>query len=235
MPFLDLADRVREVRERIDAAARRGGHPGREGQSVQIVAVTKTHGLDAVQAAWDAGLLDVGENRVQEALDKMDAIQLPLRWHLIGHLQRNKVKHLTRFQLLQSLDRVSLAEAVDLLGAQAGRTFDALVQVNVVHEETKGGYDITSLPAEAGRLKALSHIRVRGVMTMAPLDADETTLRTVFAGARAARDVLRSEGHTDATELSMGMSNDYEIAGEEGSTFVRLGTVLFGAREAHTA
>src|SRR4051812_19090460 len=231
MPFLDLADRVREVRERIVAAARRGGHPGRDEHSVQIVAVTKTHGLDAVQAAWDAGLLDVGENRVQEALDKMDAIQLPLRWHLIGHLQRNKVKHLTRFQLLHSLDRVSLAEAVEALGAQAGRTFDALVQVNVVHEETKGGYDTASLPAEAARLKALSHIRIRGVMTMAPLDADETTLRAVFAGARAARDVLRSEGHTDASELSMGMSNDYEIAVEEGSTCVRLGTVLFGARE----
>src|SRR5215216_5839977 len=107
MPFLDLADRVREVRERIEAAARRGG---RGGQSVRIIAVTKTHGPDALQAAWDAGLPDVGENRVQEALDKMDALQLPLRWHLIGHLQRNKVKHLTRFHLLHSLDRSGLAD-----------------------------------------------------------------------------------------------------------------------------
>src|SRR6476660_6805936 len=127
--YLDLADRVREVRERIDAAVRRGGH----GQSVTIVAVTKTHGPDAVQAAWNAGLKDVGENRVQEALEKMDALQLTSRWHLIGHLQRNKVKHLTRFHLLQSLDRASLADAVHSLGATE-RAIDSLVQVNTAGE-----------------------------------------------------------------------------------------------------
>ena len=234
MPFLDLADRVREVRDRIDAAARRGGREeGRD--SVRIVAVTKTHGLDALQAAWDAGLRDVGENRVQEALDKMDALQLSFRWHLIGHLQRNKVKHLTRFHLLHSLDRASLADAVDTLGAQSGRMMDVLVQVNVAREQSKGGYELASLAAEAARLATLPHLRVRGVMTMAPFDADERTLRAVFAGAREAGDVLRGAGHAEATELSMGMSNDYEIAVEEGSTCVRLGTVLFGAREAHTA
>src|SRR5213592_2541271 len=143
MPFLDLAERVREVRERIDAAARRGGH-GQQA-SVTIVAVTKTHGPDALQAAWDVGLRDVGENRVQEALEKMDALQLSFRWHLIGHLQRNKVKHLTRFHLLHSLDRASLADAVNQLDPTAGREFDVLVQVNVASEETKGGYDLASL------------------------------------------------------------------------------------------
>src|SRR4051812_5160338 len=107
MPFLDLADRVREVQERIDSAVRRGGH----GQSVVIVAVTKTHGVDAVQAASRAGLRDIGENRVQEALSKMDAApsDRSLRWHLIGHLQRNKAKQATRFHLIHSLDRASLA------------------------------------------------------------------------------------------------------------------------------
>src|SRR3954467_5413281 len=164
MPFLDLADRVREVRERIEVAARRGGHLSREGQAVGIVAVTKTHGPDALQAAWDAGLQDVGENKVQEALDKMDALQLPFRWHLIGHLQRNKVKHLTRFHLLHSLDRPSLAETVNALGASARRTFDVLVQVNVVGEETKGGYDIHGLASEATRLARLDCVRVCGVM-----------------------------------------------------------------------
>src|SRR5919112_4241302 len=109
MPFLDLADRVREVRERIDAAVRRGGH----GQTVTIVAVTKTHGPDAVQAAWDAGLADVGENRVQEAVPKMDAVSVPARWHLIGHLQRNKVKSVARFSLVHSIDRGRLADAVN--------------------------------------------------------------------------------------------------------------------------
>ena len=230
MPFLDLADRVREVRERIHAAARRGGHG--EGRPVTIVAVTKTHGPDALQAAWDAGLKDVGENRVQEALEKMDALQLSFRWHLIGHLQRNKVKHLTRFHLLHSLDRTSLADAANTLGASANRVFDALVQVNVVGETTKGGYDMSTISAEAVRLRELKALRVRGVMTMAPLEADERVLRTVFQGAREARDVLSAAGHDDATELSMGMSNDYEIAVEEGATCVRLGTVLFGVRPA---
>ena len=226
MPFLDLADRVREVRERIDAAARRGGHA----QAVTVVAVTKTHGPDALRAAWDVGLRDVGENRVQEALDKMDAVPMPFRWHLIGHLQRNKVKHLTRFDLLHSLDRASLLDAVQAHGAGAGRVIDALVQVNVAGEETKGGFEGPEVAAAAARLAALDHIRVRGVMTMAPFDAEERVLRRVFGGARAALEVVRAAGHLDARELSMGMSGDYEIAVEEGATMVRLGTILFGAR-----
>src|SRR6185436_1860796 len=128
MPYLDLPDRVQEVRDRIDAAARRGGRQEKGGEAVTLVAVTKTHGLDALQAAWDAGLRDVGENKVQEALDKIDAIQLPLRWHLIGHLQRNKVKFLSRFHLLQSLDRSSLADAINTHSASAQRVTDVLVQ-----------------------------------------------------------------------------------------------------------
>jgi pyridoxal phosphate enzyme (YggS family) len=226
MPFLDLADRVREVRERIDAAVRRGGR----GQAVTVVAVTKTHGPDALQAAWDAGLRDVGENRVQEALEKMDVLPLALRWHLIGHLQRNKVKHLTRFHLLHSLDRPQLADAVHAHGAATGRVVDALLQVNVVGEETKGGYDPAAAVADASRLASLENVRVRGVMTMAPFDADERTLRAVFTGARDTRDALLAAGLKDATELSMGMSGDYELAVEEGATCVRLGTVLFGTR-----
>ena len=223
--YLDLPPRVREVRDRIEAAVGRGGH----GQSVTIVAVTKTHGPDAVQAACDAGLQDIGENRVQEALEKMDALRLPCRWHLIGHLQRNKVKHLARFHLLQSLDRPSLADAVHALG---GRAVDALVQVNPAQEATKGGYPMTDLAREAARLKGLDRISIRGVMVLAPLDAPETELRRVFTAARSARDTLRAAGHERATELSMGMSNDYVIAVEEGATCVRLGTVLFGARAA---
>jgi pyridoxal phosphate enzyme (YggS family) len=227
MPVLDLSHRIDEVRERIDAAVRRGGH----GQSVTIVAVTKNHGPDALNAAWDAGLRDVGENRVQEALEKMDVLQHPFRWHLIGHLQRNKVKHLTRFHMLHSLDRPQLAAAVNTLGASSNRVFDAFAQVNVVGEETKGGYDAATFAPEAERLKQLSNVRIRGVMTMAPFDADETTLRRVFRGARETRETLRAAGH-DATALSMGMSGDYEIAVEEGATHVRLGTVLFGSRTA---
>ena len=227
MPFPDLPERLREVRGRIDAAVRRGGH----GQTVAIVAVTKTHGPDAVRAAIDAGLGDVGENRVQEALPKMDAISAPVRWHLIGHLQRNKVKSLPRFDILHSLDSLRLAEAVNQVGVDTGRPVEALMQVNVAGEETKGGLERPEWDAAAARLKEMPGIHVRGVMAMAPLAATEQLLRQVFSGARAARDVLRAAGHA-ATELSMGMSNDYEIAVEEGATLVRLGTILFGARSA---
>ena len=227
MPFSDLPDRLREVRARIEAARARGGH----GQAVTIVAVTKTHGPDAVQAAWDAGLRDVGENRVQEALPKMDAVSVPVRWHLIGHLQRNKVKSVDRFAMVHSLDSSRLADAVSAHGDASGRPIDVLVQVNVVGELTKGGFPPSEWRQEAERLSSLCGIHVRGVMTMAPFDADERTLRKVFAGAREARDSMREAGH-DATELSMGMSHDYEVAVEEGATIVRLGTILFGARSA---
>ena len=227
MPFADLADRLVELRARIDAAVARGRH----GQAVRIVAVTKTHGPEAVDAAWAAGLHDVGENRVQEATRKMEAVKSPVRWHLIGHLQRNKAEVLGRFDLLHSLDSARLADAVCAVGLAQERPVDALLQVNVVGESTKGGHALTDVPAEAERLTALHGVRIVGAMTMAPFDADERTLRTVFAGARRARELLMAAGHP-ATELSMGMSNDYEIAVEEGATLVRLGTVLFGARAA---
>jgi pyridoxal phosphate enzyme (YggS family) len=231
MPFPDLPDRLREVQERIDAAVRRGGH----GQRVTVVAVTKTHGPDAVIAAWESGLRDVGENRVQEALTKMDAVRAPVRWHLIGHLQRNKVRHVARFDLVHSLDSPRLADAVDEVGRRSGEgeghPIDVLVQVNVVGEASKGGYELATMRAEGERMRSMTGLRVRGVMTMAPLNAGEKTLRTVFGGARQAAEVLRETGH-QAADLSMGMSDDFEVAVEEGATFVRLGTILFGARPA---
>ncbi|HET7583431.1 MAG TPA: YggS family pyridoxal phosphate-dependent enzyme [Gemmatimonadaceae bacterium] len=225
MPFEDLPGRLAAVEERIAAARATGGH----GQTVTIVAVTKTHGPDAVRAAWDAGLRDVGENRVQEAIAKMQETDVPVAWHLIGHLQRNKVKLLDAFTLLHSLDSERLAAAVDAHGQARGRPVDALVEVNVSGEGSKGGVAPEDIPALAERLACMPGIRVRGAMTMAPIDADERSLRQVFAGARAARERLRAAGHP-ATELSMGMSGDYVVAVEEGATMIRLGTVLFGAR-----
>lgn len=231
MPFSDVNERVAEIRGLIADAIGRGGHA----QAVRIVAVTKTHGPDAVEAARSAGILDVGENKVQEALDKQDALgasqpwAAEVRWHLIGHLQRNKVKFLDRFSLLHALDSARLADAVNEHGARRGRPVDALLQVNVAGEETKGGFEESHVEMEAARLRSMSGVRVTGVMTMAPFDAEEDTLRRVFAGARKARDVLLAAGHP-AHELSMGMSGDYVTAVEEGATMVRLGTVLFGAR-----
>lgn len=220
-----MRDRVAEIRGRIAAAAARGGH----GQTVSIVAVTKTFGAEAPRAAWEAGVHDVGENKVQEALSKMDEVDVPVRWHLIGHLQRNKLKAMDRFSMLHSLDSGRLADAVSAYGAKRGRAVEVLVQVNVAGEDTKGGFTTDELSAEANRLAGLGGVRVRGVMTLAPYTDDERILRRVFAGARAARAVLAAAG-LPATELSMGMSNDYEVAVEEGATMVRLGTVLFGAR-----
>ncbi|MEO6210972.1 MAG: YggS family pyridoxal phosphate-dependent enzyme [Gemmatimonadaceae bacterium] len=225
MSFQDLGARLAEVGDRVAAAVARGGH----GQRVTLIAVTKTHGPDAVQAAWQAGVQNVGENKVQEALGKMAAVDVPVRWHLIGHLQRNKVRDLDHFAVVHSIDRDSIADAVSAFGLARKRSVDALVQVNVAGEDTKGGFAPAEIPAESERFVARAGLRVTGVMAMAPLGADERTTRSVFQGARAARDLLVNAGHP-AFDLSMGMSNDYELAVEEGATMIRLGTVLFGER-----
>ena len=162
MPFQDLVSRVAEVRHRIDAAVARGGHR----QEVTLVAVTKTHGPEAVHAAWQAGVHDVGENKVQEATGKIAVVDVPVRWHLIGHLQRNKVRALDQFSLLHSLDSGRLADAVCAEGIRRGKAVEVLVQVNVSGEGTKGGFCPEELRAEAERLTTLAGVRVRGVMTM---------------------------------------------------------------------
>ncbi len=226
MEYPDLAERAGEIKSRISGAAARGGHA----QSVTLVAVTKTHGAEAVEAAYRAGLPDVGENKIQEATQKMLEVSALVRWHLIGHLQRNKVKSVDQFTLVHSLDSGRLADAVHKFGIERGRAVDALVQVNASREDSKGGYNLAGLNAEAERLLLLPGIRVCGVMTMARIDSSEAELRETFASARAARDLLVAAGHP-AKELSMGMSQDFEIAVEEGATMVRLGTTLFGARE----
>ncbi|MDB4916219.1 MAG: hypothetical protein JWM95_3863 [Gemmatimonadetes bacterium] len=227
MPFQDLPARLAEVTERIERARERGGH----GQHVTIVAVTKTYGPDAPLAAWNAGMRDVGENRVQEAISKMSEVPVGLRWHLIGHVQRNKVKQLDGFHLVHSMDSGRLADALAEHGAARGSAVNVLLQVNVSGEGTKGGYALGDVPREAARLRGMAGLTVRGVMTMAPFEAAEPELRRVFQGAREAAEALQQEGHP-ASDVSMGMSGDYEIAVAEGATLVRLGTVLFGARTA---
>ena len=225
MPFPGIGERVQEVRDRISEAVRRGGH----GQSVRIVAVTKTYGPEAATEAWRCGIQIVGENRIQEALEKIDRVPEPVEWHLIGHLQRNKVKHLSRFGMFHALDSDRLATAVSERMLAEGRRMAVLVQVNTSGEETKGGFDLDELRNVAPRLAGMMGLDVRGAMTMAPYEAPERVLREVFGRCREAAGLLRDAG-MDARELSMGMSGDYEIAVEEGATMVRLGTVLFGAR-----
>jgi PLP dependent protein len=225
MPFPDLRNRITEIQDRIASAVKRGGHA----QSVTVVAVTKTFGPEAILAALGVGLTNIGENKVQEGLTKQAEISADATWHLIGHLQRNKVKALEHFDLFHALDSSRLADAIDVWSRPRGKPVRVLAQINVLGEETKGGHSLDEIEGEADRLRGLAGLSVAGAMTMAPYDAPEATLRKCFAGARRAREILVAAGHP-ATELSMGMSGDYEIAVEEGATLVRLGTILFGDR-----
>jgi len=218
------------VRSRIAAAAARAGRPA---ESVRIVAVTKGHPLERAREAAAAGLLDLGENRVQEALAKQDAWPAaPVRWHLIGHLQRNKARlAVGRFALIHSLDSIRLAEALEAAAAAAGSVQDVLIEVNVAREPQKSGATPEEAPALVGRVAELPHLGVRGLMAMAPYGAAPRVQHEVFGGLRELRDRLsRDPELVTLTELSMGMSDDFEAAVEEGATMVRLGTVLFGER-----
>lgn len=228
MNFGALPERLAHVRAEI---ARRQAIAGRT-HPVAIVAVTKGFGLDAVAAALDAGLTDLGENRVQEALDKIDTpAGRRATWHLIGHLQRNKAKLVAgRFALVHSLDSVALAEELDKR-VGAGARQRVLLQVNVAGEAQKSGCAPADAPDVARRVAGLPHLALEGVMTIAPFTDDQDVQRRTFRGLRELRDALQEEGLWLPT-LSMGMSADYGTAVEEGATVIRLGTVLFGPREA---
>jgi len=219
------------VRARINEACRRSG---RNPAEVGIVAVTKTHPLRAVLEAVGAGLKDVGENRVQEALAKQDDWRgEPVRWHLIGHLQRNKAKQAVgRFALIHSLDSIRLADALEQAAADRDLTQDVLMQVNVAREPQKDGVDPDDAESLVRHIAGLPHLALKGFMTMAPLTDDATAQRATFRGLREIRDRLAASCQLPAAgHLSMGMSGDFEIAVEEGATLLRLGTVLFGERQ----
>lgn len=198
-----------------------------------VVAVTKGFGLDAVGAALDAGLTDLGESRVQEALPKMDSpVGRRASWHLVGHLQRNKAKQVPgRFVLVHSVDSLALGQELERRAAAGGATVRALLQVNVAGEAQKSGCEPAHAPALARELAALEHVRLEGLMTMAPLTDDPAVQRGAFRSLRTLRDSLKEEGLW-LPVLSMGMSADYATAVEEGATMIRLGTALFGPRPA---
>jgi pyridoxal phosphate enzyme (YggS family) len=216
------------VRARIAAAAARSGRPA---DAVRIVGVTKGHPLERVREAAAAGLLDLGENRVQEALAKQAAWpEAPVRWHLIGHLQRNKVRLVVgRFALIHSLDSVRLADALEAGGAAAAVVQPVLVEVNVAREPQKTGAAPEEAPALVAHAAGLPHLEVRGLMTIAPYDATDEEQHRVFGDLRALRDSLATSA-VGLADLSMGMSGDFEAAVQEGATMVRLGTILFGER-----
>jgi pyridoxal phosphate enzyme (YggS family) len=231
MEYASLPQRLAAVRERIEAAC---GRAGRAAEEVAIVAVTKTHPTAAVEAALAAGLRDVGENRVQELEDKVGEVgREAARWHLIGSLQRNKARRaLGLFDLLHSLDSLRLARKLSQDAAETGVEARALVQVNASGEESKSGFGPAELVDSLGEVCSLPGLRIEGLMTMAPFTDDRRTLHETFAATRRLQEeAARQLPDFHALHLSMGMSNDFEIAVEEGSTLVRLGTVLFGERE----
>jgi PLP dependent protein len=227
MEFRDLPERLARVRETVARHQAIGGwrHP------VRIVAVTKTHGPEAIRASVAAGLTDIGENRVQEALAKQEALgSLPVAWHLIGTLQRNKARHAAgRFALIHAIDRADLAAELDRR-VGPGQRQAVLVQVNCSGEAQKGGVAPDELPRLLETIGSLARLEVRGLMTMSELTDDRDRQRQAFRLLRELRDEAERTGHR-LPDLSMGMSGDYPTAVEEGATMVRLGTVLFGARE----
>ena len=228
MSFPALPERLAQVRAEIARQQAAGGwtHP------VTIVAVTKGFGPDAVTRALEAGIADVGENRVQEALGKMDRVTAAgVRWHLIGHLQRNKAKLVPgRFAMVHSVDSLELAEELDRRSLGA---LKVLLQVNVAREPQKSGCTPEEAPGLARQIAALGNLRLDGLMTLAPLTDDEDVQRRTFRSLRALRDTIKEEGLWLPT-LSMGMSADYATAVAEGATVIRLGTVLFGPRGKET-
>ncbi len=233
-----LAARLAGARERMAQAARRAG---RDEDEARLIAVTKTVSAATARAAYDLGLRTFGENRVQEAQAKLAQLQLPdARWELIGHLQSNKAAQAARlFDRIESLDSLRLAGLLDTRAASIGRRLPVLLEVNVAGEASKSGFAPDELPTAAAAIASLPHLAPQGLMTVAPIADDPEQMRWVFRRLRELRDLLREtiplQPGTDGLpsawdELSMGMSDDFEVAIEEGATLIRLGRALFGDR-----
>ena len=224
---MTIAEDLSRVRARIDAACCRAG---RAPEDVVLISVSKGQPAAAAEEAYAAGLRDFGENRVQEALPKIEALAargVRPRWHLIGHLQTNKARIASRaFDILHSVDSLRLAQA---LSRQAGEQVPILLEVNVAQEATKFGFAPGELPQALSDISALPNLDVRGLMTVAPQTDDPEAVRPVFARLRELRDAL-AEGALGLRELSMGMTDDFEVAIEEGATMVRVGRAIFGER-----
>ena len=228
---MSIGSRLNDVRARIAQAAARAGRPPSE---VRLIAVSKTFPIDAVRAAYEAGQRDFGENRVQEALQKIGAsADLEIRWHLIGHLQSNKARKAAEHcAWIHSIDSVDLLRRVDDAAAVAGRRPNLLVQADLALEATKHGSPLEQIPAIFDQAARCTAARVVGLMLLPPLAENPQDARPWFRRLRELRDSLASSGVPGAhlTELSMGMSHDFEVAIEEGATMVRVGSAIFGER-----
>ena len=229
---IDLRRRLQEVRSRIDAAAQRCK---RDSAEVKLLVVSKSHSAETIKCAIEAGVTDLGENRVQEADEKISKVgRTAARWHLIGHLQSNKARRAVGlFDVIHSLDSVELAQRLDRMCAEEGREqLPVLIQMNLAKEASKSGIDKQELTELVETVTRCSHLSLAGLMTVPPFYDDTERVRPVFRALRELRDELNSQKVFTAGpgELSMGMTNDFPVAIEEGATIVRIGTAIFGER-----
>ena len=222
---MTIAERVDRVRKQVRAACERSG---RDPSAVTLVAVSKGRPASEVEEVVRAGVRDVGENRARELHSKASDIGLDVRWHFVGPLQTNKVRYLDAASLVHGVQRVEEAEALHRRGEKLGRAYDVLVEVNVAGEPSKQGIAPDELPGFVRALSSYDRIRARGLMMMAPMAQTPEDVRWVFAEARRLRDRVRPDG---LEELSMGMTDDFEVAIEEGATLVRIGRAIFGRED----
>lgn len=226
---MSIYENLKEVERRISDAAKRAG---RDGSEITLIAVSKTKPIGLIKEAIDCGVSNLGENRVQEVMEKFDEIE-GARWHLIGHLQKNKVKYIIdKAEFIHSVDSLDLAKEIDKQARKANKVQKILIQVNVSGEESKFGISPDEVLNLLKDISVLENVKVKGLMTMAPKDATEKELREIFGGLKRIMLDIRDKklDNIDMDELSMGMSGDFEIAVEEGATMVRVGTGIFGAR-----
>ena len=223
-----IAQNLERVREQIAQAA---GKAGRSADDVDLVAISKTHDAERVREAIEAGQTLFGESRVQEARVKIPELPSNLRWHFVGHLQRNKIRHaLPLFELIHSVHSLVLAQDINRIAEEEGLHPRVLIEVNVAGEGSKFGFTPEKLRAEIESLLALPRLSILGLMCIPPIAEEAEASRKYFISLRGQRDQLQSEFHVDLAQLSMGMTQDYAVAVEEGATLVRVGTAIFGER-----
>ena len=226
-----ITENLEQVRKNIEEACRA---VNRDTGEVTLISVSKTKPVSMLQEAYDAGSRDFGENKVQEIMDKYPQLPSDIRWHMIGHLQRNKVKYIVdKVALIHSVDSVRLAETIDKEAEKHGVIANILIEVNVAKEESKFGLMPEEVPEFVEKIAGFPHIRVKGLMTIAPFVENPEENRPIFAHLRKLSVDIAKKNIDNITMsiLSMGMTNDYQVAIEEGATMVRVGTGIFGARD----
>lgn len=226
-----VKENLMEVESRVQAACRRAGRPR---EDVLLIAVSKTKPVELIREIMETGTKDFGENKVQEMCNKIEEIKEPLNWHLIGHLQRNKVKYIVdKACLIHSVDSIRLAEEIQKEAVKKGvQKVPVLIEVNMAQEESKDGISASETEELVREIAKLPNLQIRGLMTIAPFVDDPEENRVHFQAMRRLRDQLKAMNipGVEMEELSMGMTNDFEVAIEEGATMIRVGTAIFGER-----